>query len=255
MNMTVNEGGSELRQQVTARLDRPTRYAVNMIYPLEGNQNSREVTANGLRSPYASRDNLNASFGITESRMIQKNGTASPADVLYHLLAGGNPRLTRYEQAFRKIGMLALNEEIVPAKNLAELDQYGNIPRSLITKLLAYFGGFTEMGYRANMTDKGRARLAKVTGPSSKGKKKSPYVKINGVVYFYSMGSGRTNHLARGIWAKSGTHGIVLRPIMLFVRRTTYSRKLDIRSIAARVPQRLVRNFQIAYQQAMATAR
>ena len=38
----------------------------------------------------------------------------------------------------------------------------------------------------------------------------------------------RTRHLAPGIWAKSGTHGSNVRPILMFVKGTNYSKRLDI---------------------------
>lgn len=104
------------------------------------------------------------------------------------------------------------------------LDNFGNPKPSLIVKLIAYFNAFGEQGYRANMTDKRRERLAKKSGN-----------KIGGVVYFISRGKGmwygRQQHLAAGIWAKRGTHGVDIAPVFLFVKKGSYRQVIDLSSI------------------------
>lgn len=246
LNMTVDYESDWLRNDLRTSIDQPTNYSIDMVYPRPN------VKRQGPDRPYSSKKDLTAQFGITEYRYISKNGANSPSDVLNHLFTGGPAQSTRYEKAFRRIGMLGINEEIVPAKNLPELNIHGNIPASLINQLLAYFQAFSEVGFRANMSDKGRAKLANRTGPKMRGKKKSPYVKINGVVYFYARGD---DHLHRGIWAKTGTHGIKLRPIMLFVRRPIYRKMINMRRYAQDVPREFSQNFTLAFQRAMATAR
>lgn len=252
INQTVISGGSKLRRDFVSLVDRPTNYALGSIYPHE---NSRSYGSDsGANQWRATKQKLVGSFGLRDATngITQKSGSYSPSEVFEHLFTGGIARLTRYEQAFRRIGLLGNNEEIVPAKNLPELNAYGNIPQSLIVRLLSYFQAFGEQGYRANSTTKTRARLAKVSGPTKRGKAKSPYVRINGVIYFYARGE---DHLHRGIWAKSGTHGIKLRPIMLFVRRPIYRRMVDINRYAQEIPGEFAKNFPVAFDSAMSSAR
>lgn len=132
---------------------------------------------------------------------------------------------------------------------------------------MAYFNAFAQNGYKANMTDKKRARMAKgkrIVGPIQP----SPYKKINGVVYFMSRGKGwfvgqgkgwtggRNQPLAAGIWAKSGTHGSIVKPIMLAIKTPAYKRRIDMPLIVGDVVARdFANNFTDAYERAMSTAR
>ena len=106
-----------------------------------------------------------------------------------------------------------------------QLDAYGNIKGSFLVQLASYFQSFGEQGYRANMTDKRKAKL-KGAGRTEQG-----YKTINGVVYFVSHGKMRSGrggtHLAPGIWAKSGVHGVMVKPIIMFVKKPHYGARLD----------------------------
>lgn len=47
-----------------------------------------------------------------------------------------------------------------------------------------------------------------------------------------AMRGGRGTHLAPGIWAKTGTHGAVLRPVLMFVKAPSYNQRLSMERIA-----------------------
>ena len=97
----------------------------------------------------------------------------------------------------------------IPGK-FAQMDNYGNWSRGQIIKILSYFRAFPERGYRANMTDAARRRLARGT------KKKRGYT-------FVAIGKhqGRRRPGIYQILA-DGKHW---RPIALFVRRAGYSKR------------------------------
>lgn len=239
LTRTAQEGQGEMRRAFVAKFDRPTPYTLK----------------NALFIKPASKAKLEAQFGLKDAGALQKSGGLSPADILGHHFTGGASRTMRYEQAFRRIGMLGINEDIVPADRLPELNQYGGVPPSLIIKLLSYFSAFGEQGFKANATAQTRSKLAKRTDKTSKGKNASKYVRINGVVYFYSNGTGRTSHLFRGIWAKTGTHGVDVRPILMFVRRANYKKRFEINDFAQSAKRNFSQHYDVALKNAMKTAR
>lgn len=235
LTRAAQEGAKQMRDEMQSKFDRPTRYTKNAVF-----------------TGPANKKNLTASFGIKDAALIQKSGGLTPADVLGHHFKGGRSVAARYENAFRRLGMLGADEDIVPGANLNELNTFGNIPASLIVRLIAYFGGFGEQGYRANSTPETRARLAKRSDKTQKGKRKSKYVTINGVVYFYARGD---DHLRRGIWAKSGINGAEIRPIMIFVKRATYKKRFDLNEYAIKARANFTKQFQQSLAFAMRTAR
>ena len=155
-----------------------------------------------------------------------------PQKILQAEVFGGRRRLKRSEVLLQNAGILPPGYVTVPGA-ACPLDSYGNIKGGFLVQLISYFKAFSEQGYRANMTDKRKKGLAKF------GKSERGYKTINGVVYILSLGSlpggkgvhdamNRTIHLAPGIWAKSGTHGSSVKPILMFVKGTNYAKRLDI---------------------------
>ena len=52
--------------------------------------------------------------------------------------------------------------------------------------------------------------------------------------YFVAYGKlrgGKAAHLAPGIWAASGTHGVDVRPVLLFVKAPTYQPRISMDQI------------------------
>ena len=198
------DGGTKLERA----LDRPRPY----------------TTRQALQVIAATKDTLTATVGLGVKIDSPSKGTPYEK-ALGHLFTGGKREWKKVEAAFRRIGILPAGWIIVPGAGCT-LDQYGNIPRSLLVQLISYFNAFTEQGYRANMSDRRRRQLAKI------GRTESGYKTINGVQYFISYGNrGRqgdryTNgrfdqHLSSGIWARSGIHGSQVKPVLMFVRMGT----------------------------------
>jgi hypothetical protein len=157
---------------------------------------------------------------------------------LGHLFIGGTRAWKKMEGAFLKTHYLPPGYAMVPGA-AAPLDAFGNVPASFIRQLLSYLGAAEiNLGYRANMTDKRKAKLANV------GRTEGGYKTINGAVYFISRGKGnwfgarswkegRSQHLPMGIWKKSGIHGVKVQPVFLFVKQGTYSKVIDLEQILA----------------------
>lgn len=208
----------------------------------------------------ATRDNLTARVFLRTDAPSKGNPWAK---VLAHLFAGGSRNWKKMEGAFLKAGILLPGYRMVAAANswANPLDVYGNPKPALITRLIAYFGAFSESGYRANMTAKSKARLAK------KKRGASGYLQIQGVQYFVSRGrgtwqgagawrNGRIQNLPAGIWAKRGTHGADVAPVFLFVKSAQYRRMFDLRGTAEKIIEKNAsREFQSALRNSLRTAK
>jgi len=148
----------------------------------------------------------------------------APAKYLAAEILGGQRHQKRFERALQARGLMGSNMVAVPGPG-APKDGNGNVPGSFIVMLLSYLQAFGEQGYRANMTAKRMKRIHGVV--------RSPqgFVKIGGVAYFISNGAGRTHHLPPGIYAKTGTHGVNIKPVFLFVSQAKYRAALPFESI------------------------
>jgi len=213
----VNDSAFDVRSGVHAemakRLDRPTAFALRSM---------------SVRKATLSRP---------EAEIFLDNWSSkgnSPERAFAHLFtdhASQHRRWKKYEAALLKARVLPAGMAAVPPRAeswAVRLDAHGNVPGSTIVMLLSYFRAFGEQGYRANATDRSRARRAKVS-------RKSGYAEINGVVYFVVRREDRRHvNLAPGIWAKKGIHGVQVAPVLLFVRKPRYAALLDLESIARR---------------------
>jgi hypothetical protein len=206
-------------------------------------------TLSAFRVAKAAPDNLVATVALRSD----SGGKARSYDVtLKHLFTGGTRTWKGMEGAFRRLGVLPPGFMIVPG-DACPLDAYGNPPRALIVQLIAYFQAFGEVGYRANMTDKRKAKLAKI------GRTASGYKTIGGVQYFVSRGRGmwygRQQHLPAGIWAKTGIHGVDVKPLFMFVKTGRWRRFIDLQKlgeqvVASRWPSEFAREFSAAMRSA-----
>lgn len=138
---------------------------------------------------------------------------------------GGRRWFKKAEARLYKKGILPAGYFTVPGGG-ADMDEFGNMARSQLIQLLAYFDAFGEAGFRSNMNDAGRKRLLKGT--------KKKY----GVAYFV-IKPGTRSHLHPGIYKRtnlvSGANvgpAAPIRPILIFVRNATYKKRLDIERIA-----------------------
>ena len=138
-------------------------------------------------------------------------------------ITGGERRLKRYEVALRSAGVLPDGYFTVPGE-AANMDQYGNIQRSQIVQILAYFKANRDVGTTSNSTDKTRAKLAKGTN------------KRYGVSYFVGkVGEKKT----LGIWQKVFSNfGASIRPVLIFVQSSRYDAIYDFKFVAETVVKR-----------------
>lgn len=159
---------------------------------------------------------------------------------LGHLFRGGDRRWKKMEGAFSRRGLIEPGYYAVPGAG-APLDQYGNIPAAFVRQLLSYLGYLNE------------GNMLQSTKNNRVGKKKSinGFQTITGVEYFVSRGkskpSNRTapkgkwlyqqdQHLAPGIYSRSGVHGVKVTPIIMFVpKKKPYRKYIDLYGLGLRV--------------------
>lgn len=209
LNWTAADAQVEVQNEMRKVFDRPTPYTIR-----------------GVGVWRAKAGDLVARVGLKDGA-----GKGTPASrFLAPQVYGGERGMKRFEKALERIGALPSGWRVVPAQG-AQMDAYGNMSRGQIVQILAALQAFGEQGYKANMDAKGRARLAR-------GSKRS-----YGRVYFVSHGRGwrhgtgswkhgRNQHLPAGVWMRqSGGLGTALRPVLIFVKSTTYRPRLSFHKV------------------------
>lgn len=162
-----------------------------------------------------------------------------PQQYLRAQAMGGGRKNKRSENALMRAGLLPRGMQTsIPSRPFPGSDDgHGNIKGSFIVKLISYFQAFGEQGYKANMKASTMKRQAKLT------KTERGFKSIGGVVFFVSHGYNTetaghngsrraSRHLAAGIWAKSGIHGVKVQPVLMFTREGQYKERLDFEGIA-----------------------
>lgn len=229
LTQTAKDAQPAIRSGMQRTFDRPTPY-----------------TLNSTRTDPATKTKPQASV---ELRDKSAQRTASRKSWIAPQVYGGGRNLKNFEFLLRKKGILPARMYAVPGAG-ADLDAFGNMTRGQIAQLLAYFQSFTDQGYKANSTDKGRRAIDRRLGKKAAGAK---------VQYIVSAGRSNlsTMHLAPGIYKRIGfAAGSSLKPILMFVRRPTYAPALPFNQIVAEVAdEKLIPNFKTAFAEALRTAK
>jgi hypothetical protein len=198
----------------------PTPYTLNSVYV-------RPATTSRLEAEVKLKDD--ATKAVPASKFLAAQ------------VSGGQRELKRFERALTATGVMPVGYRAVPGRG-AKLDAYGNMSRGQIVQILAFFRAFPEMGYKANMTDKGKARLAR-------GSKR-----VQGFAYFVGAPGDR---LPLGVYQRISFHGgTAVRPVLLFVRSAVYQPVFDFQYVVEQtVKTEFAGEFAKAYIEAQETAR
>lgn len=221
----------EMQQQMGQKFDRPTPFITRApkVFPA-----TPERLAVTVAPTYRS------DLGTTGGKI-----GVDPQQVLQAQEFGGQRRDKRSEVALKRAGILpAAMQLAIPASPFpGSADAYGNLRGPFLVQLISYFQAFGEQGYRANMTDRTRAtlarggtksRLAKVAGPTLGRRYFVSYGKARGGARMTRRGEPdqRASNLPAGIWAVLGSSGAVVKPVVMFVRRGIYKPRLDFKALA-----------------------
>lgn len=201
-----------------------------------------------VRSPQvepATPDKLSAAIGPdVRNRALWASGGktgVSPQKVLQAQEWGGTRADKKSEVILRRAGLLPAGfQTAIPAKPYPGSDDgRGNLRGAFLQQLLSYLQLFSEQGYHANMSAKRKAAIHKGS-PRASGRR-----------YFISYGrlrGNRSSHLAPGIWAASGTHGVDVRPVLMFVKQPSYQPRISMDRIAAQRDRRAQFEKQFEYR-------
>ncbi|MDI3259484.1 MAG: hypothetical protein QJR02_07285 [Sinobacteraceae bacterium] len=149
-------------------------------------------------------------------------GHGTPPDVYLHPEIFGGARVIKpFERRLQRQGLLPQGMYAVPGAR-APLDRYGNITGGKIEQILSAVGAAEQFaGFQGNRTAKSAKRL---------GRKRIDYfVGSPGAVNRTALANGAK---VLGIWQRVGSNS--LRPILIFVRPPSYSRRLDFFGVANR---------------------
>ncbi len=192
------------------------------------------TTLNAVYVKRATKGNLIAEIGL-------KNFAGKGIPATKYLAAeidGGSRRLKRFEVALVRAGVMPEDMRAVPGE-AAQMDAYGNMLGSQIVQILSFFKAFPELGYKANMSDKRRAQLAK--GSKTR----------QGFAYFVGRPAG--GKLPLGIWQRFqfARGSSAIKPVLIFVPHTIYQAVFDFGYV---VQKTVDRTFPASFQQRMAEA-
>jgi hypothetical protein len=171
----------------------------------------------------------------------QEKGRVAPIRYLQPQIYGGQRGRKSFEKRLIEAGRMPPSHYAVAAA-AAELDQYGNIKGGQITRMLSDLQA--QFDETQNTTARSRARRLR-----SRRRRAS--------FYFSTWPpSPKTAHLKPGIYLR--THfgfGTAIKPVLIFVRRVSYKRRLrffEIADQAARMRFRI--EFALALRHAIATS-
>jgi hypothetical protein len=173
----------------------------------------------------ATPDKLSARIIPTmDSRNLPSAGGkvgVDPQDVLQAQEFGGRRADKRSESVLRRAGLLPNGfQTAIPTDPYpGSADGRGNMRGAFLQQLLAYLQAYNVAGM-ANMTAKRKGNIQRGTA------------KTRGRRYFVSYGRLRGQHLAPGIWAAQGTSGSDVRPVLMFVRRPSYTPRISMDRVA-----------------------
>lgn len=217
----LNDTGFEVRRamqdEMRAVFDRPTDYI--------------------LRSPRV-RMAKPGKLGVTIEPAYMGGKGIDPQKILNAQAWGGRRNDKRSEVALRRAGILPAGyQTAIPATPYPGSDDgKGNLRGAFLVQLISYFQAFGEQGYRANMTGKRRASVHRGTKKTAGRRYFVSYGAMRGGARMTAKNEpdARAQHLAPGIWAASGTGGVDVRPVLLFVKAGAYQPQLDMDKVAQR---------------------
>lgn len=203
LTRTAKAAKEEIERQLPSLIDKPTPY-----------------TMRGFRLYPATKRKLLAEVDF---RVAMGRGSQA-RDYLAPIVYGGERKLKAFERSLQRTGLLPSGMAAVPGSG-AKLDAFGNMSRGQIVQILSYFKAFGQQGYRANITDKRKASMAK-------GSKRTG---ARGITYFVGKPNG--GRLPTGIWQRTdfGASGSAVKPIIIFTRKPAYRKQLDVPGIAQQV--------------------
>lgn len=212
LTRTAMDAKEELIGEMQRDFDRPTSFTLNSLWV-----------------EMATKTNPVAVVKVKENAPKGTPAIKYLAPEIY----GGGRRIKRFERALQAAGLMPSGMYAMPGA-ACPLDGYGNVSPAFIVRMMSQLRAFGEQGYRANETDRGKARrLAKdrrlgdwLVIREQRGKLKP------GIYQRYHFGMGNT-----------------LKPIFIFTRKApSYSKRFSFfetveATVSAKFPTRFAEAF------------
>lgn len=243
LTRVAKQAESEVRVEMTKVFDRPTRYALEA---------TRVIPATPAR---------------LTSQVWLKDRTGAPqgkdSNFLYPEVFGTPRGRKAFETALMRVGWLRSNEFLVPATGLP-LDAFGNVPSGVIRSILsqAKAAGGRGLGYSSNKSDSARSKAtvrkrgSYFVADQADGLPRGIFQRIN-----FATGSKRVKYTTAKDKQRTKTQltygaNAIRMVFKIVVGKPNYRPRLRLFDIGQRVAARdFRREFDLAYQQALATAR
>jgi hypothetical protein len=232
LTRTAQDGKRAELAEIDRAIDRPTPYTRNAVYV----------------DP-ATRAKPSAAFGLKDAEWFSMPGH-QPGRYLRPQIDGGQRDVKAFEKLLQAAGHMPRGWFAVPG-SAARFDAYGNVSRGQIIQILSQLRLTASAGYTRNLRVGGdRASIAA---------RRRAFVRAGGQFFVVKPGEGRAKPgiYSRQVLGKK-THGPLrkVRPVFVFVPRTTYRRRLDWEQVADRtVNERLDYHMGVEIDKAIATAR
>jgi len=199
-----------------------------------------QFTLKAVRTKPATKRNL-----VAEVKLKDEAYKGNPAvRWLIAQIRGGARNIKGFEKLMQRAGVMPNGYYAIPTKN-APLDRYGNVPGSVINRILSQTRSSRDVLTRETAVS--RARNIRRAKRRREGR------------YFSAVPSNpRTRHLKPGIWERvSFGFGESIRPVFLFSSTPpTYTKRLPFEEIVQRAVKReLARQFARGFQLAQSTMR
>jgi len=202
MTLAAYDARDYLKNVTPRYIDKPTKWTMNSTFVEK-----------------AKPGDLTTRFGFKD---VAVKGTPA-ARYLQQVVSGGTREQKRSEAAMASKGVLRAGEYIVPAEARPgggvyplKLDQYGNVPRTTMVRILSRIGGLREQGATQNVSGSRRSQR-----------------KRNQSDFFVGTPGG----LPRGIYARVGSRSANGGPprgfhtIFHFTRQPRYKPQFPVRQI------------------------
>lgn len=200
LNDAARSGYEATRKEMARVFDRPTPWVLGGVQYIKARKDNLQSKVDF--------DKWGNKYGVTVEKILAAE------------LSGGQRRNKRHESLLQRAGILPSGMGIVPG-GAAKIDQYGNMSAGQIVQIIAWFKGFGEQGYKANIDDKGRRRIGKDNKRTG----------ARGFAYFALQ--QRRGKLLPGVYQRVQTgFGSAIKPVMVFVRMPAYKKRLDFYGIA-----------------------
>ena len=207
------------RADMSRSLDRPTPYTLNSLYLQRATPTNQEARV--------------------WFKEFAPKGTPAGKYLMPQVHGGERPE-KRFERSLQHAGLLRAGKQLVPASGAAR-DQYGNVRRSIYTRILSQLHASSDATQNQTITTKRRAR------------------RRGAQQYFYGNPGGK----GRGVWLRipggrvlGGRMGSQIVPIFLEAGRHRYRPRFAFFTIAERVARaRYQDEFETAARQTIRTAK